>query len=383
MRILHLGKYYYPEVGGVETFTRDLAEEQARRGHEVCVLCHQHVAGRPSQDEIINNVRVRRSRLLGRLVYAPVAPFYSAQLTRELATFKPDVVHAHVPNTSAFWLLGRFSLPPVVLQWQSDVVPSAIDKRLAFFYAGYSLLERRLLRRSAAVIATSMEYLAHSKPLNRVWDKVRCIPLGLNPKRMHWPTEEKPPPLAERIAGRPLIMSMGRFTYYKGFEYLIRAMQQVLNAACVIVGDGDLHPRMEELVRSLRLEDRVFLPGRLSDEDAHALLDACTLFCLPSVERTEAFGLVLLEAMAFGKPVLTSRIEGSSVNVVNREDVTGMAVNPADPDDLARGLRRMLASPSLCSRMAANAREHFERRHHIRPVAGTIEKLYEELLRKQ
>lgn len=371
MRILHLGKYYPPAPGGIEYFVRDLAVEQARRGHEVAALVHQGTAG-PAAAE---GVAVHSVRVLGHLAHAPLSPGLVPALARLLREFKPHVLHLHLPNPSAFACLLHACLPILVIHWHADAASSAQTGRgglaMAALYPLYRRCEAALLRRADAIIATSPPYLDASQPLAAVRAACHVAPLGLDQTRL--PTSDALP----RGCDRPLVLAVGRFAFYKGFEYLIEAAAQLPQADFCIVGDGPLWPALCARVRQAGLEGRVQLPGRLDEPALAALFGQCDVFCLPSIDRSEAFGLVLLEAMASGKPLVTTSIPGSGVGWVNVDHVTGLSVPPADANALAEAHGRLLNDPRLRERMGRAGKERFERLFRIEAVAAQIQDIYE------
>ncbi|MFP4226055.1 MAG: glycosyltransferase, partial [Desulfobacterales bacterium] len=184
MKILHISKFYPPEPGGIESFVCDLAEAQVRQGHEVCVLAHQSEFNKPTCREQINGVKVRRIRTFGQAAYAPLTPGFPLHLLSSMRTFGPDVIHAHLPNISAFWLLFARKFCPLVLHWHADVVASPIDRKMGVLYNFYKPWELLLLKKADKIIATSNAYLNSSQPLTGFKKKTRVIPLGINPARL-------------------------------------------------------------------------------------------------------------------------------------------------------------------------------------------------------
>ena len=177
-----------------------------------------------------------------------------------------------------------------------------------------------------------------------------------------------------------LLLAAGRFSHYKGFDVLVRAAGLLpQEARVVIVGDGPERAGLLRLARELGLADRVRMPGSLPDRELHALMAACDCFCLPSVARAEAFGLVLAEAMAFGRPLICSRLPGSGMTVVNEEGVTGLAFAPGDAAGLAGAVRRLMADAGLRERLGRAGRERFGRSLGISAVAEACSSLYAEL----
>jgi len=268
---------------------------------------------------------------------------------------------------------------PFLIHWHADVVCSEGDRSLAFFYRFYRSFESALLKRARLIVATSADYLEESKPLQPFRSKCRIVPLGLNPGRIHTPAVEELARLRGLCDGRPLVLSAGRFTHYKGFEVLIEAARLVPEACFIMVGDGALREEMMRKVKSLGLARRVFLVGHLSERELHTAMAACDVFCLPSVERSEAFGLVLLEAMAFGKPLVTMKVKGSGLNWVNQHGITGLAVEQADSRHLARAISALLSDAEFRRRMGREGRERMQRLFHIGTVTKSILSLYSSL----
>ena len=374
MKILHISKFYPPEPGGIESFVCDLAEAQVRQGHEVYVLAHQSEFNKPTCREQINGVKVRRIRTFGQAAYAPLTPEFPLHLRSSIRTFRPDLIHAHLPNISAFWMLFARKPCPLLLHWHADVVASPIDRKMGVLYNFYKPWELLLVKKADKVIATSGSYLNASRPLSGFLRKTRVIPLGINPGR-----------LADSHAGsRPAasdkgfnVLSVGRFAYYKGFEYLVQAAEKLPDVQFVIVGDGPRYSEIKKLVCQKGLQDRVQLPGQVKAEQLRKLFLDCDLFCLPSLERTEAFGVVLLEAMSLGKPLVTTKIPGSGMSEVNVHGTTGLQVPPADADALASAIDDMRKDLSACRQMGEAARRRFETHFHISAVAEQIKSLYE------
>jgi glycosyltransferase involved in cell wall biosynthesis len=383
MKILHIGKYYPPFQGGIENFLADLAREQVSQGHEVRVLCHQHERGRPTEtDPVDSGLEITRVAIMGVVAYAPITSGFFHILKDVLSFFKPDVVHVHMPNLSAFWLLFSRVPAKVVIHWHSDVVSSENDRKLRVLYPFYRIFEKRLLGKADRIIVTSHSYLSTSLALRRFRNKCMAVPLGLSLEKLK-NFDRKGDGRVDSgkineysVPEDGFVLSVGRFTYYKGHKYLIKACQKGYARKLVIVGHGLLRPGLMELVRKLGLENRVFMPGKVDDDHLHRLFAQCTAFCLPSIERTEAFGMVLLEAMFHSKPLITTRVEGSGMNEVNIHNRTGLVVDPGDPDQLARAMNFMLDHKDEASRMGANGRLRLKQRFAISRVAREVEKIY-------
>lgn len=363
----------------------DLLPAMARQDVETSVLAHEH---RPSatvtpEGEVVSGVRVFRAPTHGQLLYAPISPAFPVWLRRIIRRLTPDILHLHMPNTSAFWVLGLADARriPWVVHWHSDVVASQHDRRLAAAYRFYRPFEQLLLSRSEAIIATSPPYLESSAALAPWREKCEIVPLGLDENRLPQPTATDLED-AERQWGDALgrVLTIGRMTYYKGHEYLIQAAARVAGLKIILVGDGEHRPSLEQLVAQLGLEDRVLLPGRQSESRLSALMASCNCLCLPSIERTEAFGLVLLEAMSREKPVVASNVPGSGMGWVVEAGRTGLLVPPANPDELAAALRQLTENSAMQIRMGLAGRQRFQDQFSIDAVATRLLSLYRKLV---
>jgi rhamnosyl/mannosyltransferase len=348
----------------------------------VASVVHHHERRRATVSESDGGATTWRTRILGRVLFTPIAPGFRSVLRRAVREFQPDVLHFHVPNPSALWAItdaesrGR----PWVVQWQSDVVSSRIERGLVPAYFVYAPLEQLFLRRAAAILVATPPYLNSSKPLAPWRDKCHVIPLGISPDRLPFPSDESRLH-AEQVwqPGFLRVLVIGRLTYYKGHEIAINAIARNPNAQLCIVGNGDRFTRLQQLIDQLQLSSRVRLMGSLPGDQVRALLATCDCLCLPSLERTEAFGLVLAEAMRYGKLQVASDIPGSGVGWVVERDRTGLLVPPGNVEQLAAALERLQADPALREKLGRSSADSFQR-FDIGAVASQIEALYRQVL---
>ena len=383
MRILHLGKYFPPYAGGMETYLRDLMAAQARQGLEPAALVHRSSISLHSEEELYpageERLPVTRAAVWARFLFTPLSPTFPWLLRRHIQQHKPDILHIHMPNVSAFWAL---CLPaargiPWVIHWQADVLASRHNLGLRVFYLLYRPFERAILRRSKAIIATSPPYLESSISLQSFRDKCHVIPLGLDPTSLPGTTLTQP----DQTADTPLrVLAIGRLTYYKGLEYLIRAAAQVDQVELHLVGSGDLEAELRSLAQGLKLGTRITFHGHLPNEQLAAQISACDCLCLPSIERTEAFGVVLLEAMAGSRATIISDVPGSGMGWVVDNHITGLHVTPADPGALAAAMTNLQRDRDNIKKMGANGRQKFDRLFHIDKSAEGVAGLYQLVL---
>ncbi len=376
MKILHIGKYYWPTPGGIETAVRDVAVEQVRQGHKVWVLAHWQYPGRPAEWETREGVNVYRVPIWGHVAYAPLAPSFPRAWQRIVSSVRPDIIHVHMPNLSPLFPGLCTGKAPVVVHWHADVYTSFKSIPLALLYPGYAVFQNKLLHKADAVVATSDAYRQASKPLQYFANKTVVIPLALDPDRMC------SDPGSGSVSPRmPFVLSVGRFTYYKGFEVLIRAAAHLPEKVTVVIaGDGPLSARMRKQIIDLDLKDKLLLPGSLPDEELHALMAQCSVFCLPCIDRTEAFGLVLLEAMHYARPLVSTSVWGSGMQLVNEHGVTGLCVEPGDEYALAQALHSLLYNPERARNMGQAGKKRVQTEFHISQLVHRLDRLYRRLV---
>ncbi len=292
MRILHIGKFFPPVTGGIESFLGDLLPALERGGVTTAALVHDDIHQKQGP-ACHGKTKIYRVPCYGTLLYAPISPAFPFTMRKAIQDFRPDILHFHVPNTSAFWalLLSIAGELPWVVHWHADVVPSAIDRRMALAYQFYRPIEKLFLRRAQSIIATSNAYLNTSNALAGFKDKCHIIPLGLDPDRLKKP-DDAGLRWAETVWGQPegRILVIGRLTYYKGHEVMLDAATALPDARILIVGNGERESSLKRRIHTLGLSNNVSLLGSLPESELHTLISSCDCLCLPSVERTEAFG---------------------------------------------------------------------------------------------
>lgn len=385
-RILHVGKFFPPVPGGIETYLADLLVASLDAGLEAAALVHQPYRPAAPVPSRYTQLPLFTTPSYGQLLYAPISPGFPLALHHAIRSFRPNLLHLHLPNVSAFSALALPSARrlPWVVHWHADVGGTALSKRVRAAYPLYRPLEQAVLRRSQRIIATSSSYLAASQALAAWQERCRIVPLGVCANRL---PEVDPSQRTQARKAWPqpdglCVLAAGRLTYYKGFEVLLEALARTEPTVnLILVGTGPLAPRLERIVRERRLEQRLRLAGYRTDSELQALMAACDVLCLPSIDRSEAFGIVLMEAMRYGKPVIASDIPGSGVGWVVREGGHGLLVLPRDAPALAGALERMLREPALRTQFQENARTGFAHRFEIHRSIESISELYCDVLR--
>lgn len=368
-RCLQLTKFFPPVHGGIESTVWELTESLGRRGWQVDVLC-ANTTGRTVIDHM--PYQVIRAASFGRLLATSMAPALIWQLLKRRR--EHDVIHVHLPdpltNLALFIARPRARL---VVHWHSDIVN---QKRALKLYAP---LQQWLLRRADAIIVTSPPYAQSSPWLQPFLDKIHVVPSSIRDPLLNQGTAlaERTASIRQRYAGKKIVFALGRMIYYKGFDVLIDAAAHLPDDVAVVIGGaGELLEPLRERVGALGLSGKVHMVGRIDDADIAAYFQAADIFCLPSLLRSEAFGLVLVEAMAHSRPIVATNIPGSGVSWVNVHEQTGLNVEPGDPSALAAALRRVLEDPALAASYGATGRRHFENRFRAEMMIDNVQNVY-------
>jgi len=371
LRVLHIGKFYPPAHGGVEVFLAELIAAQRAQGIDAAAIVHgQPQAGDP---EWLVRVPVQ-----AHLVYAPIALGFRAALATAIKRFGPDVLHLHMPNNAVFWALTLPSAAklPWIVHWHADVERQRTALRIAYLL--YRPFEQAVLERATRIIATSPPYLDASEPLRPWRDKCSAVPLGL---RLGTGSHDVLPAVAPSSAPqRPLrLLAIGRLAYYKGFDTLVRAVATMTDVELQIAGDGETRRELESLIRRLTPAGKapsVRLLGSVDDNTKDRLLRECDVVCLPSCERTEAFGVVLLEAMKHGRPCIASDLPGSGMPWLVTEAGAGLLATVHDVDSWQRAIERLRGDPDLRRRLGEAGRAALSSRFSIDACAQGIAAQY-------
>ncbi|MCD6099994.1 MAG: glycosyltransferase [Candidatus Marinimicrobia bacterium] len=363
IKILQIAKFYYPVKGGMETFIYELCNE-IKGKFDIKVLV-ANTKFKTVEDNI-EGVRVRRIANLAELASNSMCLTMPYWLKRE----KADIVHIHLPNPTA--VLSYLLVRPkgrLIVHYHSDIIR---QKKVLKFY-GYFLIY--FLKIADVIVATSENYINSSPILSKFKNKCINIHLGINPNQFKYTQQiQKKVNLIKTNYENNIILFVGRLVYYKGVEYLIRAMKKI-PATLLIIGTGPMENDLKLLVKSVQLEDRVIFLGKVSQEDLIAYYHGCTIFCLPSIARSEAFGVVQLEAMACGKPVVSTNLQ-SGVPFVNRHNKTGLIVPPKDPEALANAINLLLGDETLRKEYGKYGKKRVRVKFNMKKIANELMKVY-------
>jgi rhamnosyl/mannosyltransferase len=364
MRILQVNKSYPPIVGGIENNVEILAEGLARRGAEVSVL----VCNNRMKREIIeqDNLRIVKALSPGKLFSMPIGPatpYWMAQLPA-------DIMHIHMPYPMA--VVSALLTHPdcrYVVTWHSDIVRQRVLGRML------NPMMMRFMDKVDRIVATSPRMLDASPFLQRYKEKVEVIHLGVHPTRFEATPEtlNRAKGFRERL-GTPLVLFVGRLVGYKGLDYLLEAALKI-NGTLAIVGEGMLFGRLTRRAIREGLAGKVEFLGFLSNEDLAAIYHACDVFVLPSISNNETLGVVQLEAMACGKPVVSTNLP-TGVPYANIDGQTGLVVPPKDAAALAEAINSLLADDQSRRQMGEKGKKRVQEHFNANDMLEQMMDLY-------
>lgn len=351
MKILHVGKLY-PNLGGMETMIWDIIENISQSGIRCDWLCA--AADKPGEVILSETGRIICTPSFGKLAATMITPAMIVELRKICQEY--DIIHVHHPDpmaTLALFCSGYKG--KIILHWHSDILK---QKQL---FKLYRPLQNWMINRADLVIGTSPIYLEKSPHLINAKDKLACLPIGVG---MVVPDNKRVESIRQCYNGKKIIFTLGRLVGYKGHKYLIDAARYLSDDYVILIGgDGPLKPMLQEQIRKENLQQKVILLGKVPDMDLPHYYGACDVFCLSSIWKTEAFGMVQIEAMSCAKPVVATQIEDSGVPWVNKHRYSGLNVQPENGKAIADAIKEILSSTETYEKYSKQAfmryKEHF------------------------
>lgn len=372
LRPLHIGKFVPPPYAGVEAHVDTLL--RALQPEVQGTL----VAAESPQGPVRPPYRLLTARAYGKLSSATLSPGVLPLALRELAARRCNLLHVHAPNPWGDFAALRCPRDvPVVMTWHSDILR---QRRLM---KAYRFVQRAALARADRIVVFTPKHYESSGQLHQldVSSKLALVPIGIDFDRLApaRASAETSATLREFAGGRPTVLTVGRHVYYKGYEYLLRAFARLrVEAVLVMVGTGLLTEALKAQAAELGIGARVLFLGEIGDAGLASAFHQCDVFCLPSIEQTEAFGIASAEAMACGKPTVVCEL-GNGVNYLNQAGRTGLTVPPRDPVALADALETLLDDAGLRARMGACARDWARGEFSVDAMKRGMIRLYESL----
>jgi glycosyltransferase involved in cell wall biosynthesis len=364
MRVLQLGKFYDPFVGGIETVLKEICESLAEQ-----VQFQVLVANTRCRTEHENGkVPVTRVASMGNLFSCSMAPSFPLWARR----FDPDLIHVHLPNPLAELsaLIADRDIP-IVAHFHSDIVRQHNLLRL------YGPFLEAFYRRANRIIVPTPRHIEISRFVSKHREKCRVVPFGVPLSRFE--LDETARKKVDGLRdGLPSVLCVGRLVSYKGVEFLIRALERI-KTRLWIIGTGPLEGSLRNLAQEKGLAHRVEFLGRVSAQDLVAYYHACDVFVLPSITNAEMFGVAQLEAMACRKPVISTNLP-TGVPWVNQHGKTGYVVPPRNAEELAKGIQHLISNPQLREEMGEAGRMRVEQHFTSTKMAAAVLQVYQEML---
>lgn len=369
-KILHTYKIYKPEVeGGIPEVIATLAGRDLELSSSILVA-RKFGFSRTSE---INGTHVTAAASLGSLFSMPVSPVYPLVFRKYACQADVVVHHAPFPLTDIAITANFPDHVGLIIFWHAEVVGRKLLR-----YAAGPFVDQALLR-ADKIIVSHESMVERSDVLKPHTHKIKIVPFGTDLN--FWGTlDEDQSVRMRRISGmhQRLVVFVGRLVEYKGLDILLNAISRI-DAQLVIIGDGPLRGKLERLSRSLGISDRVLFYGRLSQSDIKIFLHAAQLLVLPSITVAEAYGLVQMEAMAAGCPIVNTNLP-TAVPHIARHDLEGLTVPPKDPVALARACEAIIDNPQLRSRLSSAARARAHSEYSADVFRSRMAEIYDEVM---
>lgn len=371
MKVLQVGKFY-PVRGGVEKVMYDLMTGLSEAGIDCDMLC----AGLEGDNrEVALNAQARLliCKSWFKLAATMISPAMIGRLRNICGQY--DIIHVHHPDPMACLALFCSGYKgKVVLHWHSDILKQKFLLKL------YRPLQNWLIRRADLIVGTTPVYLEESPFLMNVQQKTACVPIGIDAIQPDLAAIEA---IRNQYPGKKIIFSLGRLIGYKGYTYLVDAARFLDDRYLILIGGtGPLQETLQRQIESSGLTEKVKMLGYISDKDLPAYYGACDLFCLSSIQKTEAFGIVQIEAMSCGKPVVATRIPHSGVAWVNAEQESGINVPPENAKELAEAIHSILKDEKVYAGFSHRAKIRYESWFTQDKMIQKCLDLYQELMHK-
>lgn len=377
MDILQVSKWYLPYKGGIETVVQQIVDGlKTTFGRDFRVLACNHETSVGHQTGRVGNVPVERIPAMGAVFSTPIAPTFPAAYAREVR--KADIIHVHTP----------FPLVELVDPWLRYDARLIVTLHSVPTQTKWTILDplyqavlSRFVENAHRVVTTS-EAMIHAVPFLRC-NRERCevIPPAADVEKRSVEEEERVRLRREVKAGdKKVILFVGRLVYYKGIDVLLRAMSDIQDAILIVVGKGPEKQELQELANEMGISEWVRFPGFVPEDDLPIYYSIADVFVLPSVSSSEAFGIVQVEAMMYGVPVINTSLD-TGVSSVSRDGETGLTVPPNNVEALSEAIQTLLSEPEMRSEFSAAAQERaqeFDKDH----VVGQYAELYDEVLQE-
>lgn len=376
MKIIQTNKAYYPKIGGIETAVKTLSEGFVNEYNvEVEVLVCNHKINYKKDSIKINGVGVTYLPTYGFALSLPLSPSYPWELLK----MEGDILHIHQPFPLAdltFEIFPRLKkkFSKIITAWHCDIT------RQKWLLPVYGKFIHRFLKTVDKIIVSNPYIIESSEFLRHYKNKCEVIPIGVD---LDWVFESEPEKSLSAKESKSdknyLILFVGRLVVYKGIEYLIESMQYIENASLIIVGSGPLEKPLKNLISKLNLETKIKIIPEVEEDTLHDYYKNCDVFVLPSINKTEAYGIVQIEAMACGVPLVSTEL-GTGTTFINQNGINGIVVPPSNAKELAEAVNRILGDHQLSQILGINGKKRALQEFTSNKMIQTTYQLYQQLL---
>lgn len=370
-RLIQIGKFYHPYPGGMETHLYDLCNAFKNKFALEVLVANNKLK---TITEEVNGVTVTRIASFGEMFSSSICPTFPYHL-RQLNTDENTIIQMHLPNPLAHFSYQFTGMKgKLVLMWHSDIIR---QKRLSQIYDHHL---NKLLAKADRIIATSPNYIESSPYLSRFKNKCSVVPLGIDLNKFNFtPQVEAQIKQIKQRFKENIILFVGRLTYYKGLLDLLKAAENI-DAEIIIIGDGPLKENLNQIINQKKLTHKVHMYHNIDNNELVAYYHACDIFVLPSNERSEAFGVVQLEAMACGKPIVSTNLN-TGVPWVNQHGETGLVVEAKKPIALATAINLLLNKHDKRKEMGLKAKKRVSQLFTTEVVFSKMEQILQSVFR--
>lgn len=372
IKMLHAAKWYNPVVGGIETVAEAITGAVHGTFDMSILVCSEH-----KDRELgltLDGTEIYRAKTPGKLFSMPLSYDYIKAFKR--MGKDADIIQLHAPfplSDFALFLSRGCKKAKKAVWWHSDVVK---QKKLMFFYKP---LMKWMLRKTDKIFVASESIIAQSKYIGKFRDKIEVIPFGISIE--NYERGEKTPILTEKLNDKNnlKLLFVGRLVSYKGVEVLLDAMAKTSGVELFIIGSGDLDEALAEQTERLQIKDKIHFLGTVETDDLKSAFNDCDMFVLPSVTRAECFGLVQLEAMVYGKPVINTSLP-TAVPEVSLDKISGLTVTPGSATELAEAINKLATDKDLRKQYGNAARKRCQEQYNLDVMQKTILCSYKNML---
>lgn len=375
MKIAQVTATFPPYFGGTGNVCYHNSIELAKRGHSVTVF----TSGTHSNHKYIDSISIEYLKPAFKFGNAPFLPGLA-----ELKDF--DLIHLHYPfffGSELIYLVSKLKKIKYIITYHNDVLSSGIIG--LFFKVHNATFMKVIINNASAICVTSLDYAQNSlikDVVNNDYKRIIEMPNGVDIDKFNPNVNGETVKERHGIASKKIILFVGALDtphFFKGVDFLLESFSKIVgdNVRLVIVGDGDLKNHYINIAKQKGVEDITIFAGRVSNEDLPKYYAASDLVVLPSITMGEAFGMVLIEAMATGKPVIGSNLPG--IRTVIDNDINGYLVEPKDTNELASKMRYLIDNNDVCKKFGSNGRKKVEERYSWEKIGSDLEKVYFEL----